>query len=112
MPNNHTLTIKELKMQSKLLIAMISVLALGFVVSPAWAEKLIIISNHTLQGEVTNEQCLEKGDQFAVIKGKSMRVLSPLEVEVLKRENPKVFQMPAYSMPYMEQAPEIPKPEK
>ena len=97
-------------MQSKLLVAIVLVVAVGFLVSPAWAEKLIVISNNSHQGEVTNGQCLDGGDQFAVVTGKnSMRVLSPLEAQVLKRENPQVFQMPAYSMPYMEKAPEMPR---
>ena len=96
-------------MRSKLMTIFGVVMAIGFLASPTWAKKLIVLSDKTHQGEVTNEQCLSAGDKLAVVdSGGTPRVLTPLELEVIKRENPKILQMPAYSMPHMQQAPELP----
>ena len=36
-------------------------------VSSAWADKLVCISNENLKGEMTVNNCLVKGEKFAIV---------------------------------------------
>jgi hypothetical protein len=96
-------------MRSKLLIALIVTIALAFLAGPAFAAKLLCISNKNLQGETTVGQCLARGDQFAVVgKDGVPQILSKEDIEVFKTLNPGAMNMKAYGIGHIKQAPEIP----
>lgn len=76
-----------------------------------WAEKLVCISNEKLRGEMTVNNCLLKGEKFAIVdEYGAVRIISPEEAQVMKRLNPKLFEQKAYGIIYLKEAPEIPKP--
>ncbi len=80
------------------------------VASSALADKLVCISNENLRGEVTVNNCLLKGEKFAVIdQYGGVRIISPEEAQVMKKLNPKLFEEKAYGIIYLKEAPEMPK---
>ena len=97
-------------MRSKLMVALVVALAVGFLAGTAMADKLICISNKNLKGELTVGECLAKGDKFAVVdKSGVPQVLDNESVEVFKSLNPGALQMKAYGLGNIKAAPEIPK---
>jgi hypothetical protein len=98
-------------MRSKLLTAAILAILAGMVIaSAAQAEKLICISKEKLRGEETVENCLAKGERFAVIdEYGTIRILSQEEIALMRKTNPKIFQVPAFGILYEKEAPPMPK---
>ncbi len=97
-------------MRSKLLIALVLALAVGFLAGPASADKLLCISNKNLKGELTVGECLARGDKFAVVdKAGVPQVLDSESIEIFKALNPGALQMKAYGIGNIKEAPEIPR---
>jgi hypothetical protein len=96
-------------MRSKLVVALILALAVGLLSAPAFAAKLLCISDKNLKGETTVGACLAKGDKFAVVDEFGVpQILSQQDIEVFKALNPGALNMKAFSVPYYKQAPDIP----
>ena len=96
-------------MRSKLVVALVLALAVGFLTAPAFAAKLICISNKNLRGETTVGECLARGDKFAVIDQYGVpQILNQEDVEVFKALNPGAMNMKAFGVGHMKEAPEIP----
>ncbi len=96
-------------MRSKLMLVVFLVVAFGIVAAPAFADKLICISNKSLKGELTVGECLAKGDKFAVIdKAGVPQVLDQESIEVFKALNPNALNMKAYGLGNIKEAPELP----
>jgi hypothetical protein len=97
-------------MRSKLMVALVVALAVGFLAGIASADKLICISNKDLKGELTVGECLAKGDKFAVVDKTGVpTILNQENVEVFKSLNPGALNMKAYGLGNIKEAPEIPK---
>jgi hypothetical protein len=80
------------------------------IASSALADKLVCISNEKLKGEMTVNNCLLKGEKFAVVdQYGGVRIISPEEAQVMKKLNPKLFEEKAYGIIYLKEAPEMPK---
>jgi len=78
--------------------------------SNALADKLVCISNENLKGEMTVNNCLLKGEKFAIVdEYGSVRIISPEEANAMKKLNPKLFEQKAYGIIYLKEAPEMPK---
>jgi hypothetical protein len=96
-------------MRSKLVVALVLALAVGFLTAPAFAAKLICISNKNLRGETTVGECLARGDKFAVIDQYGVpQILNQEDVEVFKALNPGAMNMKAFGVGNIKEAPEIP----
>ncbi|MBM4272952.1 MAG: succinylglutamate desuccinylase [Deltaproteobacteria bacterium] len=97
-------------MKRKLLVGvLVVVVGVLFAVSGAMAAKLICISHQDIKGEMSVNKCLEKGMEFAVIDANGfVRVLTPREIELTKKINPKAFEIPGYGLKHLRVAPEIP----
>jgi hypothetical protein len=97
-------------MRSKLVMALVLMLAVGFLAGIANADKLICISNKNLKGEVTVGECLARGDKFAVVDQAGVpQVLDNESIEIFKSLNPGALNMKAYGIGNIKEAPEIPK---
>jgi hypothetical protein len=97
-------------MRSKLVVALVLVLAVGVFAGSAFADKLLCISDKNLKGELTVGECLAKGHKFAVVdKAGVPQVLNPEAVEVFKATNPGALNMKAFGLGNIKAAPEIPK---
>ncbi len=98
-------------MKTKLAISLVlAALTLVFCTSAVMAEKLICISKEELKGQDTVKSCLERGEKFAIVdEYGTVRILSKEEIDVMRKINPKVFDMPAYGIMYEKEAPAIPK---
>jgi hypothetical protein len=97
-------------MRSKLMIALVLALAVGFLASTAFADKLLCISDQNLKGEMTVGECLAKGHKFAVVdKSGVPQILDPESVEVFKATNPGALNMKAYGLGNIKSAPDIPQ---
>ena len=98
-------------MKTKLFIGLLlAALTLVFCASGALAEKLICISKEELKGQETVKSCLARGEKFAIIdEHGAVRILTKEEIEVMKKINPKVFDLPAYGIMYEKEAPPMPK---
>jgi hypothetical protein len=96
-------------MKKKLLAALlISVVALVFV-SGAFAAKLLCVTKQDLKGETSVGKCMDQGMEFAIMDAQGfVRILSPREVELTKKLNPKAFETKAFGVQYYHLAPEIP----
>jgi hypothetical protein len=80
------------------------------VASIAFADKLVCISNENLRGEMTVNNCLLKGEKFAIVdQYGGVRIISPEEAAAMKRLNPKLFEEKAYGIIYLKEAPELKK---
>ncbi len=78
--------------------------------SSALADKLVCISNEKLKGEMTVNNCLVKGEKFAIVDPYGgVRIISPEEAQVMKKLNPKLFEEKAYGIIYLKEAPEMQK---
>ena len=97
-------------MRSKLMVALVLAVAVGFLAGTAAADKLICISNKSLKGEVTVGECLAKGDKFAVVDQAGVpTVLDQEKIEIFKALNPGAMNMKAYGIGNIKEAPEIPR---
>ncbi|MFA5111622.1 MAG: succinylglutamate desuccinylase [Desulfobaccales bacterium] len=80
------------------------------IASSAFADKLVCISNEKLKGEMTVNNCLVKGEKFAIVdQFGGVRIISPEEAQVMKKLNPKLFEEKAYGIIYLKEAPEMQK---
>ena len=97
-------------MKKKLLaICLISLITVLFSLSGAFAAKLVCVSHHDIKGETTVGACVDKGMEFAIIDAQGfVRILSPREIELTKKFNPKAFETPAFGLKHYRLAPEIP----
>ncbi len=81
-----------------------------FTASGVFAEKLICISKEELRGQETVQSCLARGEKFAIIdEHGAVRILTKEEIELMKKINPKAFDLPAYGIMYEREAPPLPK---
>jgi hypothetical protein len=97
-------------MRNSLRILLVVLLCIFWLAPEVFAAKLICVSKEQLRGEETVNNCLVKGEKFAIVDPDgSVRVLSKEDVEVMKKINPKAFEQKAYGIVYMKEAPEIPK---
>lgn len=86
-----------------------SLIAVPLIISGAFAAKLICISHQDIKGEMSVNKCLAQGMEFAVMDDKGfIRILSPREIELTKKLNPKAFEMPGFGLKHFRVAPEIP----
>lgn len=94
-------------------VRLIAVLALSaglLMAAPVLADKLICISDEKLRGQETVQSCVLRGEKFAIIDEHGVvRILSKEELELMKKVNPKIFEMPAYGIIYQKEAPPLPK---
>jgi hypothetical protein len=92
--------------------AILAFLAVAFVVlfnSGAMAAKLICVSHQDIKGEMPVNKCLDQGMEFAIIDANGfVRILSPREIELTKKINPKAFETPGFGLKHYRLAPEIP----
>ncbi|MDD2903416.1 MAG: succinylglutamate desuccinylase [Syntrophales bacterium] len=93
-------------------VAFLALLALALVVllsSGAMAAKLICISHQDIKGEMSVNKCLARGMEFAIMDADGfVRILTPREIEMTKKLNPKAFEMPGFGLKHYRLAPEIP----
>lgn len=95
------------KVALALLLAMAATLSLA---GAALAEKLICISKEELRGQETIKSCVLRGEKFAIIdEHGAVRILNKEEIELMRKLNPKLFDMPAYGIMYEKEAPPMPK---
>ena len=77
--------------------------------SGAMAAKLLCISNQDIKGETTVGTCVDQGMEFAITDSQGfVRILSPREIELTRKLNPKAFDTKAFGLKYYHLAPEIP----
>ncbi|MBI4643042.1 MAG: succinylglutamate desuccinylase [Deltaproteobacteria bacterium] len=90
----------------------LALLAVAFVVlfsSGAMAAKLICISNQDIKGEMSVNKCLAQGMEFAIMDDNGfVRILTPREIELTRKLNPKAFEMPGFGLKHHRLAPKIP----
>jgi hypothetical protein len=97
-------------MRVKIFSVLMALTVCLLVASSALADKLVCISKENLRGEETINNCLLRGDKFAIVdKYGGVRIISPEEAEVMKKLNPKLFEQKAYGIIYLKEAPEMPK---
>ncbi|OGR08406.1 MAG: hypothetical protein A3K23_06975 [Desulfobacca sp. RBG_16_58_9] len=90
-------------------LAVILAVALG-PLSGALADKLICVSDEKLRGEITVNNCLQKGERFGIVDDYgAVRILSKEEFDMMKKLNPKLLEMKAYGIIYLKEAPEMKK---
>jgi hypothetical protein len=83
-------------------------LTLLVALSGAFAAKLLCVSNENLKGETTVNQCLDQGMQFAIMDAQGfVRILTPREVELTRKLNPKAFETRAFGVKYYHLAPQV-----
>ena len=89
---------------------LLAVMGLSFCASGALAEKLICISKEELKGKETVKECVARGEKFAIVdEYGAVRILTKEEIDLMKKINPKAFDVPAYGIMYEKEAPEMPK---
>jgi hypothetical protein len=97
-------------MRKKIICGLMALLVCLCVASSVWADKLVCISNENLKGEMTVNNCLLKGEKFAIVdQYGGVRMISPEEAAVMKKLNPKLFEEKAYGIIYLKEAPEMKK---
>jgi hypothetical protein len=97
-------------MRNKIIGGLMALTMCLLVASSAWADKLVCISNEKLKGEMTVNNCLLKGEKFAIVdQYGGVRMISPEEAAVMKKLNPKLFEEKAYGIIYLKEAPELKK---
>ena len=94
----------------KTLIGVLAAAALVMLFSSgAMADKLLCVSNENLKGETSVNQCLDQGMEFAIVEPNGfVRILSPREIMMTKKINPKAFETHAFGLKYYHLAPEAP----
>jgi hypothetical protein len=97
-------------MRRKIMIGLVAgLVALMLVASGAMAAKLVCISKDRLKGEETVGTCLDRGEQFAIIDHEGIiHILTPQEVALMKKLNPKALEQKAFGVQFRNLAPEIP----
>jgi len=97
-------------MRSKIICGLMALTVCLLLASSAWAEKLVCVSNENLKGEMTVNNCLLKGEKFAIVdQYGGVRLIGPEEAAVMKKLNPKLFEEKAYGIIYLKEAPEMQK---
>lgn len=77
--------------------------------SGAMAAKLICISHQEIKGEMSVNKCLAQGMEFAIMDENGfVRILTPRELEMTRKLNPKAFEMPGFGLKHHRLAPKIP----
>jgi hypothetical protein len=96
----------------KLLGASIAaMIAVSLLISGAMAAKLVCFSEDVIKGQMDINQCVAQGMLCGLIEDNGfVRILSPKEIELTKKINPKAFEMKAYGWKQYRQAPDIPPP--
>lgn len=90
-------------------IILISVITVFFSLSGAYAAKLICVSHQDLKGETTVGKCMDQGMEFAIMDPQGfVRILTPREVALTRKLNPKAFETQAFGVRYYHLAPEVP----
>jgi hypothetical protein len=71
--------------------------------------RLLILCRLALKGEMSVNKCLAKGMEFAIVDANGfVRILTPREIELTKKINPKAFETPGFGLKHYRLAPEIP----
>jgi hypothetical protein len=97
-------------MRVKIIAGLMAATLCLLAVSSALADKLVCISKENLRGEMTVNNCLLKGEKFAIVdQYGGVRIITPEEAQVMKKLNPKLFEEKAYGIIYLKEAPEMPK---
>jgi hypothetical protein len=97
-------------MRNKIIGGLMALTMCLLMASSAWSDKLVCISNEKLKGEMTINNCLLKGEKFAIVdQYGGVRMISPEEAAVMKKLNPKLFEEKAYGIIYLKEAPELKK---
>jgi hypothetical protein len=97
-------------MRRKIICGLMVLTVCLLVASSAWADKLVCVSNENLKGEMTVNNCLLKGEKFAIVdQYGGVRMIGAEEAAVMKRLNPKLFEEKAYGIIYLKEAPEMKK---
>jgi hypothetical protein len=97
-------------MRVKMLCGLMALSVCLLMASSALADKLVCISDENLRGEMTVDNCLIKGEKFAIVdQYGGVRLITPEEAKVMKKLNPKLFEEKAYGIIYLKEAPEMPK---
>ncbi len=97
-------------MRSKIICGLTALSVCLLLASSAWAEKLVCVSNQNLKGEMTVNNCLLKGEKFAIVdQYGGVRLIGPEEAAVMKKLNPRLFEEKAYGIVYLKEAPEMQK---
>jgi hypothetical protein len=97
-------------MRKKIICRLMALTVCLLVASSAFADKLVCISNENLRGEMTVNNCLLKGEKFAIVdQYGGVRIISPEEAAVMKKLNPKLFEEKAFGIIYLKEAPELKK---
>jgi hypothetical protein len=97
-------------MRAKILCGFMALTMSVLLAGSALADKLVCISNEKLQGEMTINNCLQKGEKFAIVDPYGgVRIITPEEAQVMKKLNPKLFEQKAYGIIYLKEAPEMKK---
>ena len=97
-------------MRTKMITGIMALTVGLLIASSALAEKLVCISNEKLKGEMTINNCIQKGEKFAIVdQYGGVRIISPEEAQVMKKLNPKLFEEKAYGIIYLKEAPEMKK---
>lgn len=97
-------------MRRKIFCSLVALTVCLLVASSSWADKLVCISNENLKGEMTVNNCLLKGEKFAIVdQYGGVRMISPEEAAAMKKINPKLFEEKAYGIIYLKEAPELKK---
>jgi hypothetical protein len=97
-------------MKSKLMLGLLlSLVTVMLLASSAMAAKLLCVSQEELKGGETVSSCLARGEQFGIMDEHGVvHILTPSELELTKKLNPKIFEQPAFSIKYRQSAPNIP----
>jgi hypothetical protein len=97
-------------MRSKwITVVVVAVCAVLLLAPVAMAQKLLCVSEPELHGQKSVAACNAAGDTFAYMdKNGLVRVLSKEEMTLSMAFNPKIAQMPAFSVKYGGQAGKIP----
>jgi hypothetical protein len=97
-------------MRSKwITVVVVAVCAILLLAPVAMAQKLLCVSEPEMHGQKTVSACNAAGDTFAYMdKNGVVRILSKEELTLSLAFNPKIAQMPAFSLKYGGQASRIP----
>jgi hypothetical protein len=90
----------------------LALLAVAFLVccsSGAMAAKLVCVSHQDIKGDASVKDCLSQGMEFAIVDDYGLvRILTPREVELTKKLNPKAFELRGFGLKHLREAPRIP----
>jgi|UniRef100_A0A7V6A2V7 hypothetical protein len=97
-------------MRSKWIAVVVVMIGAVLLLAPvAMAQKLLCVSEKEMRGQKTIAACNAAGDTFAYMdKNGLVRILSKEELTLSLAFNPKIAQMPAFSVKYGGQAAKIP----